>query len=210
MLQSAERFLREIAPDDLDDRGCYVVSMEEIKREFPELRRENVLAYTSQYLSTALQPWLENQGRWVGDGFATIVMRQDIPSWREVLGIVTHELAHWITSEPFQQTDQRKAFFEVAKYAATDNSKSQYPPWLHHGRDFCRASAHLAARAVEVVEAVRPSLVRFSKQYCDVSEPTMLTLLATEMDYRGSIRELLKQPAPERFCQLWDEIEASI
>lgn len=207
MLQSAEQFLRAIAPDDLHGCGCYVIAQDEIAQAYPELRRDFVLAYTSDHLATALQPWLESQGRWVGDGFSCIVMRNEIQSWREVLGIATHELAHWLTSEPVHHQDTAESLAVVAEYAISDNTTSPWPPWTNHGRDFCRAAAHLSARAGELVASVRPSLVRFSMQYSHVPESTWLEILAGELQYSGPIREILRQPPPQRFTELWNTIE---
>lgn len=207
-MNAAERFLRAIAPEDLEGFGCYVVSSSEIQQQYPSLNREGVLAYTSLHLANALRPWLESVGRWVGDGFATIVYRDQIPTWPEVLGVVVHEFAHWLTSDPIPEQMPDDALAVVAEYAASDSTTTLAPPWAGHGPEFQRAACHLAVRAEKVLESVRPSLLRFSKPYTGISEPTIVSLLRDEVDsYSGPIRDLIKQPEPKQFAELWDSLE---
>jgi hypothetical protein len=208
MLQSAEKFLRDVAPADLQGCGCYVIDWREIAEQFPELRRDGVLAYTSPHLPSALQPWLEAAGRWIGDGFAAIVMRELIGTWHEVLGIATHELAHWLTGEPCSGKEQAESLAIVSEYASSDNSEPPSPPWLGHGPDFILAAAHLTHRAQKLVGSVGPHQVRFSRQYTGIPEPTWMAAIEKELTHSGPIRNLLTDTLPPpRFGELWYQVE---
>lgn len=203
-MQPAERFLRTIAQADLDGVGCYVVAWADIATALPGLYREGTLAYTSSIADRVLQPWLESQNRWTGPGFATVVFRERIASWVDVLGCCVHELSHWLSDDrPADTRPADELERELADWAAATYERPN-PPWQDHESPFIRAAAHLSNRAGIVLEAIRPRTVRFSTAYTGYSENTWMRTLETELDYSGSIRELLRTDPPADFMDLWN------
>lgn len=203
-IQPAENLCRDVAGDDLAGHAVYVVDWAEISERFPEMHRAGALAWTSPYLDEALEPWLREQDRWQGPGFATIVYRASIETWRDTLGCVMHELAHWLTDERAVSptpVPQEAICMALAAWCASEPVVA--PPWAGHEAPFIRAAAHLAHRAGDQMESIRPSMLRFSLAYTGLTENTWMTALGSELGTSGSIRELLTTPAPAEFNDLW-------
>ena len=209
----AELLLRTIAADDLDGVGCYVVGFDQIKESEPRLHGSKSLAWTSHLLPTTIRPWLESQGRWIGDGFATVVHQDRIPTWRDTLGCCVHELAHWVSDDralkvPDIVTSELAELYATALRDWSDGyiMPSEKPTWFQHEAPFVRAACHLAHRANQVVESVRPKNVHFAARYYawPFTEENFMRSLISELEATGSIRDILKTAAPDEFTELWN------
>jgi hypothetical protein len=211
--EKAELLLRTIAADDLDGRGCYVVDFESIAHIEPRLHGSRSLAWTSFLLPTTIRPWLESQGRWIGDGFGTVVHRDRIPTWIDTLGCCVHELAHWVSDDraievrdqiPVEMAEQFAMALRDWSDRGEDTPRTN-PTWFQHEAPFVRAACHLAHRAGQVAEAIRPKHVQFATQYYPqpFNEETFMSSLSSELDSTGSIREILRSDAPDEFTELW-------
>ncbi len=211
---TAERLLRTIAADDLDGFGCYVVDFADITHIEPRLNGSGALAWTSFLLPITIRPWLESQGRWIGDGFATVVHRDRIPSWIDTLGCVVHELAHWVSDDRALDVHDEIPVEMAEQFAMAlrdwsdrgDDAPRANPTWFQHEAPFVRAACHLAHRANEAVEAIRPKHVRFASMYYPwpFNENMFMTAIESELDRVGSVRTILQNTAPKSFVELWE------
>jgi hypothetical protein len=201
-----EQFLQSVAPSDLDGVPIYLLDGAEIHSRLPL----HVLGWTG---SDALEvARLHCPDHWQGVGFATVLWPERFESWQALIGGVLHELAHWIDAPPQLPAEPRPAASIVADMAMTQMEMVQQwqsdPTWhipanYQHEARFVRISGHLAYRAGQQMESIRPKHLRFVSDYYQppLSENCVLTLLESELDSESPIRSIIATEPPERFRQ---------
>lgn len=217
-LLDAEQLIRCICPD-MKGIPIYLVDFQEVETTAPELRAGLNLGWTSKVCDLLLCDYLSQQGRWKGRGFAAVIQCSLLPARRYLLGVVLHELAHYLTFKPMQDKlpvlPERQLSLELLSWLPKswalpepdpEETSSNLPRWYGHESEFIRTASHLAHRAEQVVAAVKPMHLNFGKAYYGslFSELTWMTTLQTELDNTAeTIREILAQAAPEQFQKLW-------
>jgi len=209
-LRRCTELLHQVAGDDLAGQGCYILD----GATAPEWSQDDfVIAYTARFLDQSLRPFLEERGEWTGRGFATIVNLDQIPpGWWRLAGVCLHEFAHWLDLPvPFDAPElatvgrTMMATWSHLPVAERSYFDATAPRWHLHGDRFVRACCHLAHRARRIDDSISPRHLRFSSPYVCFPEECWLSVLADELDYGGSIRELLDTEPPSEFRELWED-----
>jgi len=199
-----ESFLRSVCPD-LEGVPVYLLDGSEIHSKLPL----HILGWTgSEALEVAR---LHNPAHWQGVGFATVIWPERFDSWQALIGGLLHEIAHYLDVPP-ELPVERPAATIVADMAMTQMEMVQQwqsnPTWYipvnyQHEPRFVRAAAHLAYRAGQQCESIRPKHLRFVSDYYPepLSENCVLTLLESELGSESPIREIIGSEPPQAFRQ---------
>ena len=187
--EDCERFLREIAPEDLE---AVAIAIEPATNELPD----SVLAICDDS----------------GDGFHCLIRIGEIKSVQQLVGTVLHEFSHYLDNPPEKRkpsTPKTQVEIETDKLQlalAMDWVKAGLvPTWLGHEERFVRACCHLWYRGNQAMASLRPKHLVFGERYYPVhfTENAWIQSLSDELGYHGSIRQLLDTSPPERFNELY-------
>ena len=203
-----------IAPMDLCGLGIYILDFASVRGV--EGFDKPAAGCTSAVFDLLLQPLLESRGLWRGRGFCCLVNPKVFDHLnhagkrRELLGIVLHELSHFLTF-PASLTDPREdpapvlglrlLRFDpngVDPFAVKELPKSY--PWSGHGLDFIRISLHLASRARDRGFDICDDITR-ADYYRLSSTSTYRAILNDEIHQRRSepIQRILNSHPPPEF-----------
>ena len=226
-LPMVERLLRQVDPEN--PRPIYLVDVATVEDKRLDANI-NWTAWTGLLIDLQLQSELEQQGRWTGRGFATLLRLDQMElGLRFVAGCVLHEYAHHLEclvdheSEFDQQVDpqvaatRKQAGLMLAEITALltagipKQSIQQRPRWYGHELPFVRACCHLSHRANQVYESIRPGHLRFVKPYHwhPVSERQFVEACGSEVESSDPLVEILRTPPPRELVDLWESITAS-
>ena len=211
----AAQLIREIAPHDVADRALYLVDFADLQavHNFAAIDFQDTLAFTHRRCDLMLRTWLESIGQWQGRGFAAVVRRDQFGSLPDLLGCVLHEFSHALDHGlKTSDDDPDNVLAKLPPHAAMKLSRlvmesisERVPPWFKHEERFIRASCHLAYRAGQVLECVKPSHLKFASHYHrqPYHEAAWMTALASELTSDQPIRSILATPAPAAFTERW-------
>ena len=226
-LPMVERLLRQVDPEN--PRPIYLVDVATVegKRLDADI---NWIAWTGLLIDLQLQDELEQQGRWTGRGFATLLRldRMEL-GLRFVAGCVLHEYAHHLEClvdhehhfdqqvDPQVAAARKQASLMLAEITALltagipKQSIQQRPRWYGHELPFVRACCHLSHRANQVFESIRPGHLRFIKPYHwqPVSERQFVEACGSEIQSGDPLVEILRTPPPRELVDLWESITAT-
>lgn len=221
---------RRVAPADLAEQAVYVVPYSDVAESHPELARSEASGWTMPGLDLALRPWLATLGRWRGRGFACLIDDR-LPRWL-VVGIVLHELAHWLTyqDQVMATCDEDSAGELVAEHVGVVHPRRDGPGVLSvavesaiagarplrvatpnaqerrdaHDLAFHRAAVHVRHRAKLAGIDVRN--LTFAGDAYGLSSPlSYIEALAEECECMVGepIAGVLASPAPDQLAELW-------
>ena len=199
----AEEVCRAGAGSDLAGVPVYIFAAADVP---PELRPVGAAGFTAPFLSDALRPWLESQGRWQGAGFATVIDAAQLPAdpWNLIAAAV-HELAHYIEYRALARSmGVDELPIATAALVASCREPLEAPaatkPWAMHDCSWIRAAIHLRHRAVKAnhwfsFEGMHVSGTRYGLgcawHYAE--------LLADELESTEPITAVLQTEAPREF-----------
>jgi hypothetical protein len=210
------RIIGEIEPT-LRDIPIYLVDVAEFDLRDKAL---DCLGFTGPLLDIELAHQLSQRGRWRGPGFAAALYVDRIGNrFADLLGVVLHELAHWMTFAdrvsrfdgdlPTLSRLASQAIEEIYRLEATN--PTHQPEWYGHELPFIRAACHLAHRARQVCD-VKPWHLRFSgPYYSGLYEERWLDLLGDELQDRSGepIKHILRSRPPKPFKGLFEALTSA-
>jgi len=186
LIAESIRIINAIEPT-MRDVPIYLVDVAEFDVRDKAL---DVLGFTGPLLDIELAHQLDQRGRWRGAGFAAALYVDRIGNrFADLLGVVLHELAHWLTfADRVSRFDgdlatlsslASQAIAEV--YALEATNPTHHPEWYGHELPFVRAACHLAHRAGQVCD-VKPWHLRFSESYYNgLREEYWMTVFSDEL-----------------------------
>jgi hypothetical protein len=226
-LPMVERLLRLVDPEN--PRPIYLVDVATVEDKRLDAGIDWT-AWTGLLIDLQLQDELERQGRWSGRGFATLLRLDRLElGFRFVAGCVLHEYAHHLEClvdherEFDQQVDPQVAAARKRVGLMTTEITARWmtkiptqgnqdaPRWAGHELPFVRACCHLAYRANNVFESIRPGHLRFIKPYHGhlVSERPFIEACGSEIQSGDPLVEILRTPPPRGLVDLWELITAT-
>lgn len=207
-------------------RGVYVLLTSEIPREY---RAKFALGYFTADLDEVFRDYLTAAKRWDGRKPAMVV--DDVEIRRiaadpfcalgagagryireRTIGVTIHEAAHalelpadtWDRSPTESSTTTAE---RVIEWAGATSQPEKPVPWFGHGKRFIRAAVHLHARAVATDFGCQLRTVARLENYRLSSLEAYAETLAAELKQSAeslrSIREILDEPEPSAFAELW-------
>jgi len=206
--------LREIEPS-LQNVPVYLLS----EAEWPSNDNSlDCLAYTGPFLDVAMSDYLLERGRWLGEGFATVLFLDRINCGMEnLLGVLLHELAHWSLFAPrISRFDDAYVYSDLTRrlIAEANNERKlvelSLPPWEDHGLDFVRNGVHLWHRATAICPEIKPFHLSYSGPYYDCGEHVWPALMKDELrDLRDvPIRSIREHVLPNKLLPFWECLTA--
>ena len=226
-LPMVERLLRLVDPEN--PRPIYLVDVATVEDKRLDAGIDWI-AWTGLLIDLQLQGELEQQGRWSGRGFATLLRLDRLEhGLRFVAGCVLHEYAHHLEClvdnehEFDEQGDSQVAAArkrvglmttEITARLMTETPKQgnqDTPRWAGHELPFVRACCHLSHRANQVYESIRPGHLLFIKPYHwhPVSERQFVEACGSEIESSDPLVEILRTPPPRGLVDLWKLITAT-
>lgn len=213
---TAERLLRHVAPDDVAGLPIYLVDADVVRSHDERLcGPSHCIGWTSPACDLLLHSYLTSVGQWQGRGFACVVHSNEITSMPNILGVVLHELAHGLDAglpTSTEVTDEDKPYtkpemLQLREYFRDEQSRKLLPPWHDHSERFVRSCCHLAWRAGQVFESVRPNHLSFASNYHPLpyNELAFMRSLEHELKARSTepIKAIIESDAPRVFVDRW-------
>ncbi len=220
----AETLCRAVAPE-LAGRPLYVVFASDV---YPSAGNgDGPDGCTMRHLDLMLRPTLERLGRWSGRGPAMLLDPRTIARGAErrirparlraftpsAFGVVLHELAHVLTTEPdeaepsaeYVQAGQAMLTADVGGTAAPTNGPGAAVPWRWHEWAFIRTALHLAHRAAALGVDLMPRDVLDAETYGLAPTCRYTAALADEPKRLTGcdFATIARTSPPAAFAELW-------
>jgi len=216
LLARAETLCRDIAGIDLGEMPLYVVG----QWQLPAHLGGNSICdgFTSPNLDLCLRPAIG--ARWRGRGPCMVVRGVETVGAMDAhdaeqafLSVAIHELAHIVARYPLLSDQSESDHAAIAaqadrlaqQVAAPRPIETRLIPFFGHGARFIRTALHLCFRAALVGTPMSPTAVFNGEGYCLSHVNRYRTALGDEPNrmVADSFREILEQPYPPEFWQIW-------